>query len=195
MSHLFLLAGSNGAGKSTLYEKIIKPATGLPVVNADEIAKEIALDGDITDAISFEAMQTAERRGDEALGEGRSFVAETVFSHESKVDLVKKAKALGYVVHLHVVVIPVELAVARVSNRVDAGGHDVPVDKIRSRYERLWPLVAQAIERVDEAIIYDNSKASPPLRLIARFESGAGLRVGEWPAWVPVVLDPGEPRG
>jgi predicted ABC-type ATPase len=64
---------------------------------------------------------------------------ETVFSHPSKRQLVEAAIDTGYLVSLHVVMVPEGLAVARVAQRVRDGGHDVPEDKIRSRYLRLWP--------------------------------------------------------
>jgi len=72
------------------------------------------------------------------------FCAETVFSHESKVDLVTTAAAAGYDVVLHVVMIPLALSGPRIVARVAAGGHDVPADKLTSRYERLWPHVLRA---------------------------------------------------
>jgi hypothetical protein len=76
---------------------------------------------------------------------------ETVFSHPSKLDLIDTAQTAGYTVVLHAVRIPEELAVLRVRHRVDAGGHDVPEDKIRPRYRRLWDLVAAATARADSA--------------------------------------------
>ena len=66
------------------------------------------------------------------------FIAETVFSHSSKVDLIREALAAGYRVHLHVLMLPEDDAVARVEKRVSQGGHAVPEAKIRSRYQRLW---------------------------------------------------------
>lgn len=68
---------------------------------------------------------------------GKSFIAETVFSHPSKLELVDEARMHEYTVVLHVVMIPEKLAVQRVRYRVRAGGHDVPEDKIRQRYQRL----------------------------------------------------------
>lgn len=73
-----------------------------------------------------------------------SFITETVFSHPSKVDLVRDATAAGYHVHLHVILVPEDTTVSRVSHRVAHGGHAVPEEKIRERYQRLWDLVAQA---------------------------------------------------
>ena len=60
-----------------------------------------------------------------------------MFSHVSKLKLVHTAIDAGFLVTLHIVMIPESLAVARVANRVRAGGHAVPEDKIRQRYLRL----------------------------------------------------------
>jgi predicted ABC-type ATPase len=66
------LAGPNGAGKSTFYQAHLKPS-GLLLVNADVIARELAL-GDaaatrVTAALRDQLIRTRE-----------SFVFETVFS-------------------------------------------------------------------------------------------------------------------
>ena len=189
MRLLHLLGGPNGAGKTTLYERSIRPETGLPFVNADEIARAIASGGPITREISVEAAMLAARQRDEFIANGTSFVAETVFSHPSKVELVHNAKAAGYDIRLHVVVIPVELSVLRVQTRVESGGHDVPEDKIRQRHERLWTHVAEAITIADETTVYDNTKASDPHREVARFVEGRlTTEAPDWPAWIPPAL-------
>ena len=82
---------------------------------------------------------------------------------------------------------PEELAVQRVRHRVTAGGHDVPEDKIRQRYQRLWALVAAAILRSDSATIYDNSTLKGP-RIVAQMTSGFAVGSSIWPAWTPREL-------
>lgn len=119
--------------------------------------------------------------------QGRSFIAETVFSHESKLDLIATALAHDYTVVLHAVMIPEALAVQRVRYRVAAGGHAVPEEKIRDRYHRLWPLVAEAIGIADVATVYDNSRAVGP-RVVAQFAGGAEIGELAWPAWAPEAL-------
>lgn len=183
---LHLIAGPNGAGKSTLYELVIGPVTHLELVNADVIAAREWPD-DVA-ARAYDAARLAAERREKLLAARTSFVTETVFSHESKLDLVKSALAAGYLITLHVVLVPEELAVARVVNRVANDGHDVPEEKIRSRYARLWPLVAEAIALVDEARVYDNSSASKPFRLVAAFERGVPVSKTQWPRWTPQTL-------
>lgn len=86
------------------------------------------------------------------------------------------------------ILIPEELAVQRVRVRVETGGHDVPEDKIRGRFRRLWKLVRQAIELADEAEVMDNSRAKTPFRLIVRYHHGESLGSEDWPSWAPIDL-------
>ncbi|MFE7603976.1 PepSY domain-containing protein [Brachybacterium paraconglomeratum] len=106
-----------------------------------------------------------------------------VFSHPSKVDLVAEASAAGFLVHPHVVMLPVELSVRRVAERARRGGHTVPEQKIRERHARLWGHVERAIRLADVAEVRDNSRASAPFRLCARFERGVRIGDPDWPSW------------
>ncbi len=119
---------------------------------------------------------------------GRSFVAETVFSHPSKIDFVRAALDSGYTVGMHAVMVPEDLAVSRVRTRVRSGGHSVPEEKIRGRYQRLWGLVAEAAGMCDEAFFHDNTSARNPFRLVAELDRGVPVGVLAWPDWVPPEL-------
>lgn len=183
---LHLLAGPNGSGKSTLYEKVIEPVTGLEFVNADRIAK--AIWPSEPEARSYDAAAIAAQLRDARLAVGTSFCYETLFSHGSKLDVVGDAMARGYIVELHVVVVPVALSVARVKLRAAAGGHDVPEPTIRQRYDRLWPLIARAIGVVTRAYVYDNTSAASPYRRLATFEHGQVVGTADWTPWTPPPL-------
>ena len=140
MSRLDLVVGPNGAGKSTFVAKVIAPSWPAAVfVNADEIARERWPDSAAEH--SYEAARIASRTRQRLIELHRPFIAETVFSHPSKLELLQAARAGGYYVALHVILVPEELSVSRVAHRVLAGGHDVPEEKIRARYHRIWPLV------------------------------------------------------
>lgn len=186
MPLLHLLAGPNGAGKSTYVRDVLKPATGLPFINADEIAASLWPEAQADHA--YEAAQIAEARRRERIAHGDSFMSETVFSHPSKVQLVADAVDAGYLVYLHVVIVPVELTVQRVLERVRRGGHEVPEQKIRERYERLWLHVRGAIQIADTAEVLDNSSARTPFHPCALFEHGAIVGSPDWPRWTPDVL-------
>ena len=190
---LHLLAGPNGAGKSNLHQRVLADRIHLEFVNADVIAAQ-RWPGEELEHGHDAARAAAERR-DELMAKRVSFIAETVFSHPSKLQLIRRAQSIGYQVALYVVCVPEDLSVARVSNRVTNGGHDVPVDKIRARWQRVWPLLADAVEAADTARVYDNSSASRPYQLIARYRSGALVEERAWPRWLPQVMrDAGHPQ-
>lgn len=185
MSRLDLVVGPNGAGKSTFVELVLTDARpGVPFVNADVIAAERWPEDPLAHA--YDAARAAEAARDTLLARGESFIAETVASHESKVELVRRARRAGTFVHLVVVAVPEELSVARVRARVAAGGHDVPEEKVRSRWRRLWDNVVAMIELADSAEVFDNSGPGPVT--IATFVAGDPVGACRWPAWAPAPL-------
>ena len=192
MSRLDLVVGPNGAGKSTFVEFVLAEARpGVPFVNADVIAAERWPDDPASHA--YEASDAATVARDALIAQGVSFIAETVASHESKVHLVARARAAGYHVHVVVLAVPEEYSVERVRARVDAGGHDVPEDKVRSRWQRLWINVAAMIELADTAEVFDNSGSGP--LTVATFVAGEVVGAPRWPAWTPSDLVSRWPRG
>lgn len=183
---LHAVAGPNGAGKTTYVERVLLSRTRWPFINADNLAREKWPEAPAEHA--YEAAAAAADLRQRAIATRSSFIAETVFSHESKLDLLTTARRAGYLTRLHVVMIPMELAVERVAVRVRLGGHDVPDRKIRRRYERLWVLVGRGIEIVDAAIVLDNSSVRHPFRPVARFRRGIPLGPADWPDWTPREL-------
>jgi len=151
---MVLLVGINGAGKTTFYYTKIKPfhdANGMtvPFVNADEIEKANKLSD------SYIAAKHAARLREQYLADGQSFVAETVFSHPSKIDLIGEAQTQGFEVVLnHVHVEDSELAYARVQTRIAMGGHPVPKIKVRERFPRTYKNIQQAAQKADRTYVW-----------------------------------------
>ena len=186
MNRLDLVAGPNGAGKSTFVELTLAPLLkGSAFVNADEIAKTRWPQD--PSAHAYDAALIAAQTRAKLIELGRPFIAETVFSHPSKLELIDAAHTAGYTVVLHVLLVPEELAVARVAYRVQAGGHPVAQNKIRERYHRLWALVADAITRCEQATVYDNSGIKGP-RIVAQMSGGFIVGSPDWPNWTPPPL-------
>lgn len=186
MRQLHLVVGPNGSGKTTFVTEFLAPELpNYPYVNADEIAK-VRWPAD-PEAHAYEAAEVAADTRAQLIARGESFVAESVFSHPSKVDLVGLAREAEYQVVLHVMLVPEELAVRRVEYRVRAGGHNVPEHKIRERYHRVWPLAAQAILMAERAVVYDNSRSSGP-SIVAEFVKGSPTGPVRWPEWAPAPL-------
>ncbi|WP_079693602.1 AAA family ATPase, partial [Mycobacteroides abscessus] len=124
MPLLHVLAGPNGSGKTTYVERVLQPSTQLPFINADVIAAQRWPDAQEQHAYDASRAATAQRVA--LLDRRWSFITETVFSHPSKNSLIDDALRLGYYVHLHVMLVPVEVTVQRVTERVRRGGHSVP---------------------------------------------------------------------
>ena len=186
MNRLDLVVGPNGAGKSTFVALTLAPLLpGSVFVNADEIARERWPEDPM--AHSYEAARVAAATRSKLIELERPFIAETVFSHPSKLELIRAAHAAGYTVVSHVLLIPEDLAVQRVNHRVAAGGHAVPEAKIRERYARLWDLVAEAMRVCDIATVYDNSRLSGP-RIVAQLSGGDTVGAPVWPDWTPPAL-------
>jgi predicted ABC-type ATPase len=180
---LDLVVGPHGSGKSTFVELILAPLRpGVPFVKADAIAA--ARWPDDPTGHSYDAARVAAATREALIRAGEPLIAETVFSHPSKLDLISQAHAEGYVVVLHALMVPEDLAVQRVAHRALAGGHPVPEDKLRERYRRLWTLIAVAITRVDTAHMYDNSHVDGPVE-VAAFAGGSPDGPCRWPTWSP----------
>jgi predicted ABC-type ATPase len=183
---LDLVVGPNGAGKSTFVRLTLSPVlprTGF--VNADLIAEQRWPHDPAVH--SYEAARIAAATREALIARREPFMAETVFSHPSKLDLLRQAAEAGYYTAVHVMLVPEALAVARVSARVVAGGHAVPEEKIRQRYRRLWPLVADAIGLGDTATVYDNPHRRGP-NVVADFSHGFVIGKPLWPDWAPEAL-------
>ena len=173
---LIFLAGPNGAGKTTFFEAYLG-GLGLPYVNADRIARDVrGADPQASrDEVDRRAFSESERLR-AALVEARlSFCTETVFSDPAgaKLGLLEQARARGFAVFLIFIGLegPV-LSVARVKQRVQQGGHDVPDAKLRARFPRTLANLRAAIPLADEAFVFDNSSYDRPYRVLAVYRGG-----------------------
>jgi len=167
---LWLLAGGNGAGKSTFYRTRLQPL-GLPFVNADIIARELYPDA--PEEHSYDAARIAEEVRYGLLREGRSFCFETVFSHPSKIDFVAHGKTLGYqVILVFIHLESTELNKARISQRLESGGHHVPDEKVEQRIPRLLKHIKTVIPLCDQVRVLDNSSARNPFKPVMVIRDG-----------------------
>jgi predicted ABC-type ATPase len=160
------IAGPNGAGKTTFYHAHIAPA-GLRLVNADRLALELAID-------PYSAAKVAASLREELVRQRESFAFETVFSDPvgDKIDFLKRASESGYNVALCFIGLEsADLSQERIAMRLSQGGHDVPDEKIFSRFPRILANLKAAIKQVQHVLVYDNSDLSNPYRHLATFEN------------------------
>lgn len=184
---MIVLAGPNGAGKSTLYETRIAPSFAGPFINADIIQRDELRDP--SPAASYEAANMASSRRADLIAHGRDFVTETVFSHPSKLELIDQARAVGFtVIVMHVGVDTPDLSVARVGARVEEGGHIVPEEKIRARYERGAPLIRAAVLKAHRGMVFNNSRLNqPPSHCLTFVDGRLVFAMPRLPEWIRAV--------
>ena len=107
-----------------------------------------------------------------------SFSFETVMSSPDKVALLELAQRLGYRTYLYYIATDdPSINVARVKARVHLGGHDVPEDKIVSRYARSLDLLMEAVKHTNRAYLFDNSRHGGERMWVAEITGGHDLEV------------------
>lgn len=137
--------------------------------------------------MAYEAAQAADTVRRDLLSRGVSSCMETVFSdpQAAKVAFLREARAQGYVIFLVFIALDSsDLAIARVVQRTESGGHDVPAEKIVARFPRTLQNLRKALAFVDHVFLFDNSSAERPYRFVAEFSAGKLVKRGRYrPAW------------
>ena len=171
-SRLYIIAGCNGAGKTTASYTILPEILQCrEFVNADEIAKGLSPFN--PESMSIMAGRLMVTRINELLGVSASFALETTLSTRSYTSLIRKAHEMGYKVSLiYFWLQSPELAEMRVAKRVKEGGHDIPSNVLRRRYQSgINNLFELYMPIVDYWMIFDNSQ---PTRVMVA-EGGNGM--------------------
>jgi predicted ABC-type ATPase len=185
---LVALAGPNGSGKTTFYHSHLKPA-GLRFLNADEVAGELEIE-------AYEAARVATQLRIELVRQRESFVFETEFSDpvREKLAFLKETAESGYTVVLCFIGIAgPETSAQRVAMRVSQGGHDVPSEKLVSRFPRTMANLAMAVRELPYVLTFDNEDLRTPFRKVAAFEHAKLI----WccnpiPKWMGPLVLPGD---
>lgn len=173
MKNVYIIAGCNGAGKTTASYGILPQFLNCKeFVNADEIAK--GLSPFQPETVSFEAGRIMLHRIEELLEKGNDFAFETTLSTRSFVKTIEKAQNEMYQVSLvYFWLNSVELAKARVAQRVAEGGHNIKEEVIERRYQRgLANLFNLYLPLCNNVMIFDNSNNVPNL-LAKKSKNGA----------------------
>lgn len=167
-----IIAGPNGAGKSTLAPFLLRDTFGvLEYVNADPIA--LGLSAFDSASMSFEAGRIVLARLRDLAKRRKSFAFETTLASRFYAPWVKRLRESGYRFHLVFLWLSsIELAIERVEERVRSGGHSIPDEVIRRRYDRgLTNFFNFYQPLADTWAAYDNSGSGTPLLISAGGEN------------------------
>ena len=159
---IVIIAGPNGAGKTTFAREFLPYEGDCPIfVNADLIAAGIAPFQPET--VAFRAGRLMLQEIAHHVAEGSSFAFETTLSGKTYAPMIGRWRADGYLVKLiFLSLASADDAVARVATRVRQGGHNIPTETIRRRFESGLVLFhATYKRRVDFWQLFDNSGNSP----------------------------------
>lgn len=157
LPEVIVFAGPNGSGKSTITQMA---KVGGKYINVDDI-KRTTLCTDLEAAIKAEELR------ENMIENKKDFTFETVLSTDRNLLLLQRAKAQGYFVRgIYVLTSNVDINDARVQVREALGGHGVPEEKIRLRYDRALAMLPRLVEICDILHIYDNTKE--PFRIFKK---------------------------
>lgn len=190
---LIVIAGPNGSGKTSVTSKILqhKWIEDSIYINPDIIAQEKFGDWNSKEAI-VQSIEYCENLREECLNGGKSLIFETVLSREDKVDYIMRAKKAGFFIRLFFVCTESPtINAARIAQRVMEGGHDVPITKVISRYEKSILNCYLASQVADRTYVYDNSVDNEMARLLFRLSDGKLFKqyTGSVPEWAASILN------
>ena len=171
---LIVVAGPNGSGKTSVTSKILqhKWLEDSVYINPDIVAQERFGDWNSKESI-MKAVKYCENWREECLSERKSLIFETVLSADDKVDFIERAIEAGYFVRLFFVCTnSPTINAARIANRVMKGGHDVPITKIISRYQKSLSRCKYLSRKVQRVYLYDNTTDNADAKLLVRFANG-----------------------
>ena len=189
---LCVVAGPNGSGKTSTTEKLLvnEWTDDCIYINPDNIAQEQFGDWNSQSAVLKAAQKATELRY-QYLEEKKSFVFETVFSSPEKLNFIYKAHEAGFFIRFfYVCTESPEINILRIAKRYLNGGHEVPISKVINRYYKSLAQATEAIQIVDRAYIYDNSRENALPQLLFRTVNGEFRKkyVQEIPFWAHVLI-------
>ena len=159
-----VLAGVNGAGKSSVAGGFLLKE-GDTFFNPDTVAQQIrTLHPDIPLAMAnAHAWQIGKSLLEQAIAGGRDYRFETTLGGRSIAQLLQQAARAGHRLHIWFCgLASADLHIRRVRSRVAHGGHDIPEEKIRERWNRSRENLIRLLPLIDHLRVYDNSAESDP---------------------------------
>jgi predicted ABC-type ATPase len=163
-ARIFVLAGVNGAGKSSIGGAALQ-ARKVPCFNPDLAARTLleANPSLTQEAANAQAWEMGRAGLERALAEGLNFAFETTLGARTLPDMLLAGARQGAQVHVwYAGLASPEKHIARVKERVIAGGHDIPEDKVRARYVSSRANLIRLLPHLASLRVYDNSIDGDP---------------------------------
>lgn len=187
-----ILAGPNGAGKSTAAPALLQGALAVnEFVNADVIARGLSAFDPNSAAIAAGRVMLTRLR--ELSSQRLSFAFETTLASRSFAPWLRELRTSGYEIHLVFLWLSsADLAIERVADRVQNGGHNIPDDIVRRRYSTGIRNFFDLYQTVTTSWVLYNSSGPQPT-LVAEGLESQPERVYDTDVWATVGSQ-GTPR-
>ena len=190
---LIVIAGPNGSGKTSVTSKILQHEwmEDSVYINPDIVAQERFGDWNSMEAIKKAVVYCEEWR-EKCLAERKSLIFETVLSAKDKIDYIERAKTAGFFIRLFFVCTKSPaINASRIAQRVMKGGHDVPITKVISRYQKSILNCKYIATKVDRTFLYDNSVDDAEQQLLIRLSDGIIVKryVEQLPEWARQIIE------
>ena len=160
MPEIYVIGGCNGSGKTTFALNIFPNIGNIEFVNADIISAELSPEA--PEELAIQASRIMLERLKIIARQKSDFAFETTLAARSFTPFLRQCQNRGYRVNLiYVWLDSVELAIVRVAMRVASGGHNIPEDVIRRRYDRGRKNFLELYSKLaDRWQVYDNSRSN-----------------------------------
>ncbi len=161
---MYIIAGPNGTGKTTFAKEFLPHyAKCRKFVNADLIAE--GLSPFSPSLVSIKAGRLLLEQINDFIEEGEDFAIESTLAGRTYISLIEKIKRQNYSIHIFFLWIPdVRLARARIKQRVEEGGHDVPAEDVKRRFHRSTINFFKFYGPLSDSwILFDNSTQKPAM--------------------------------
>ena len=161
--NVMVIAGPNGSGKTTFVSEYLRDSEVSVYISADAIAERLVSSPEEMDSVKIQAGRLFIREIQGLIQSGTDFIVEVTLAGKGFVRTISQLKRAGYTVTIVFIFLKSpETSVARVRNRVEAGGHHVPTEDVVRRFYRskynFWHTYRNL---VDEWHLFYNSAEHP----------------------------------
>lgn len=161
---IVVLAGTNGAGKSSIAGAALRGSGG-EYFDPEEATRRILASspGLARNAANSIAWHESLDRLQRAIAEGSTYAFETTLGGNTVAATLRDAAQAGTAVRIfYIGLASVEQHVERVRRRVEQGGHDVPEERIRLRYDKSRKNLVKLLPYLAELVVFDNAAEADP---------------------------------
>ncbi len=172
-----IIGGVNGVGKSSFTGSLKSQSSSLGfVIDVDKITAENGNN-------PIEGAKIAIDKIENCLKNGYNFTQESTLSDNKTSRTCKKAKESGYYIRLYYIGLDSEEeSLKRIRNRVEKGGHNIPPDTVKMRFQNCFKALEKILPYCDEASFFDNYNG---FNQVAEYKNGELIiTVTDPPQWV-----------